>query len=98
MIRQGQGRADGARGQIQCSDGQPSRTSPVLYEAGGGSVRMRKFLRLIRYGVPYTFQWVLGVMLLAVVGALDTFRVLLLQPVFDQVLQPNAPEGPITLG
>ena len=59
---------------------------------------MRKFLRLIRYGAPYTAQWVLGVALLAVVGVLDTFRVLLLQPVFDQVLQPNAPEGPITLG
>ena len=59
---------------------------------------MRKFLRLIQYGAPYTAQWVLGVALLAVVGVLDTFRVLLLQPVFDQVLQPNAPEGPITLG
>jgi ATP-binding cassette, subfamily B, bacterial MsbA len=29
---------------------------------------------------------------------LDTFRVLLLQPVFEQVLQPSAPEGPIVLG
>ena len=59
---------------------------------------MRSFFRLIRYGVPYTFQWVLGVVLLAAVGILDTFRVLLLQPVFDQVLRPDAPEGPITLG
>jgi subfamily B ATP-binding cassette protein MsbA len=39
-----------------------------------------------------------GVLLLAAVGVLDTFRVLLLQPVFDQVLRPDAPEGPITLG
>ncbi|HEY2468076.1 MAG TPA: ABC transporter ATP-binding protein [Terracidiphilus sp.] len=59
---------------------------------------MRSFFRLVRYGVPYTFQWVLGVVLLAAVGAFDTFRVLLLQPVFEQVLQPFAPEGPITLG
>ncbi len=59
---------------------------------------MSSFLRLIRYGLPYSFQWVFGVVLLAAVGALDTFRVLLLQPVFDQVLQPNAPEGPIVLG
>jgi ATP-binding cassette, subfamily B, bacterial MsbA len=59
---------------------------------------MRKFFRLIRYGVPYTLQWVPGVLLLAAVGALDTFRVLLLQPIFDQVLRPDAPEGPITLG
>jgi subfamily B ATP-binding cassette protein MsbA len=59
---------------------------------------MRSFLRLARYGVPYTFQWVTGVVLLAAVGALDTFRVLLLQPVFDQVLRPEAAEGPVTLG
>jgi len=59
---------------------------------------MRSFFRLLRYGVPYTFQWVMGVLLLAAVGALDTFRVLLLQPVFDQVLRPEAPEGPVTLG
>ena len=59
---------------------------------------MRSFFRLVRYGVPYIFQWVAGVALLAAVGALDTFRVLLLQPVFDKVLAPSAPEGPITLG
>ena len=59
---------------------------------------MRSFFRLIRYGIPYSFQWVAGVVLLAAVGILDTFRVLLLQPVFEQVLQPSAPEGPITLG
>jgi subfamily B ATP-binding cassette protein MsbA len=39
-----------------------------------------------------------GVLLLAAVGVLDTFRVLLLQPIFDQVLRPDAPEGPILLG
>jgi ATP-binding cassette, subfamily B, bacterial MsbA len=66
--------------------------------SAGGSSRMRSFLRLIRYGIPYSIQWVAGVLLLAAVGALDTFRVLLLQPVFEQVLQPSAPEGPITLG
>jgi subfamily B ATP-binding cassette protein MsbA len=59
---------------------------------------MKGFFRLIRYGLPYTLQWVLGVVLLAAVGILDTFRVLLLQPVFDQVLKPDAPEGPILLG
>jgi subfamily B ATP-binding cassette protein MsbA len=59
---------------------------------------MKKFLRLLRYGLPYTVQWVPGVLLLAMVGVLDTFRVLLLQPIFDQVLRPDAPEGPIILG
>ncbi len=59
---------------------------------------MKRFLRLLRYGLPYTIQWLPGVILLAFVGALDTFRVLLLQPIFDQVLRPNEPDGPITLG
>jgi subfamily B ATP-binding cassette protein MsbA len=59
---------------------------------------MKNFLRLVRYGVPYTLQWLPGVLLLALTGALDTFRVLLLQPIFDQVLRPDAPEGPILLG
>ncbi len=59
---------------------------------------MKNFLRLLRYGLPYTLQWLPGVLLLAAVGVLDTFRVLLLQPIFDQVLRPDEPEGPILLG
>jgi len=59
---------------------------------------MKNFLRLLRYGIPYMLQMLPGVLLLAGVGVLDTFRVLLLQPIFDQVLRPDAPEGPILLG
>jgi ATP-binding cassette, subfamily B, bacterial MsbA len=59
---------------------------------------MRNLLRLLRYGLPYSLEWLPGVLLLALVGALDTFRVLLFQPIFDQVLRPDAPEGPILLG
>jgi subfamily B ATP-binding cassette protein MsbA len=59
---------------------------------------MKNFLRLARYGLPFWFEWLPGVLLLAIVGVLETFRVLLLQPIFDQVLRPNAPEGPILLG
>ena len=59
---------------------------------------MKKFLRLLRYGLPYWLQLLPGVLLLAMVGVLDTFRILLLQPIFDQVLSPSAPEGPILLG
>ena len=58
---------------------------------------MKNFLRLLRYGLPYTLEWLPGVLLLAAVGVLDNFRVLLLQPIFDQVLRPDAPEGPILL-
>ncbi len=59
---------------------------------------MRNFLRLVRYGLPYALEWLPGVLLLAAVGVLDTFRTLLFQPIFDQVLRPDAPEGPILLG
>lgn len=59
---------------------------------------MKPFLRLARYGLPYWWQALPGVLLLAMVGVLDNFRTLLFQPIFDKVLKPSAPEGPITLG
>jgi ATP-binding cassette, subfamily B, bacterial MsbA len=59
---------------------------------------MKNFLRLLRYGLPYTLYLLPGVVLLAVVGVLDNFRTLLLQPIFNNVLDPKAPDGPITLG
>ena len=59
---------------------------------------MRNFLRLLRYGLPYVLEWLPGVVLSACVGVLDAFRILLLQPIFDRVLDPNAPEGPIIIG
>ncbi len=59
---------------------------------------MKRFLRLLRYGLPYWLQLLPGVLLLAMVGLLDNFRTLLFQPIFDKVLAPNAPDGPITLG
>ena len=59
---------------------------------------MRNLLRLLRYGLPYTLEWLPGVVLSALVGALDVFRILLLEPIFDRVLDPRSPEGPIMLG
>jgi len=59
---------------------------------------MRNFLRLLRYGLPFTLQWLPGVMLSSLVGVLDAFRFLLLQPIFDRVLAPDSPEGPILIG
>jgi subfamily B ATP-binding cassette protein MsbA len=59
---------------------------------------MKNFFRLLRYGLPYSLEWLPGVLLLAMVGVLDTFRTVLFQPIFDQVLRPDAPEGPILLG
>ena len=55
---------------------------------------MRNFLRLLRYGLPYTLEWLPGVVLSALVGMLDAFRVLLLQPIFDQVLSAECARRP----
>src|ERR1700730_18419816 len=59
---------------------------------------MKRFFRLLGFGLPYWLHWFPGVLLLAGVGLLDNFRTLLFQPVFDKVLQPQSPEGPILLG
>jgi len=59
---------------------------------------MKNFFRLLRYGMPYTLQWLPGVVLSSFVGMLDIFRLALLQPIFDRVLAPTSPEGPIVLG
>ena len=59
---------------------------------------MKNLLRLLRYGLPYSVEWLPGAILLALVGLLDTFRTLLFQPIFDRVLTPSTPEGPILLG
>jgi subfamily B ATP-binding cassette protein MsbA len=45
-------------------------------------------LRLLRYVLPYWWQLLAGAALLAFVGLLDAFRVLLFRPIFDRVLKP----------
>jgi len=49
---------------------------------------VKLFLRLIAYVRPYTLQALASVLLMALVGLLDAFRVLLIKPIFDQVLKP----------
>jgi subfamily B ATP-binding cassette protein MsbA len=49
---------------------------------------MRQLTRLIRYTVPYWWQILSSVLLMAAVGALDAFKYLLVRPVFDRVLNP----------
>src|ERR1700761_3416029 len=56
---------------------------------------MKRFLRLLRYGLPYTLQWIPGILLLAAVGLLDNFRLLLFVPIFDDVLHPGAGSTPL---
>ena len=58
---------------------------------------MRQLTRLLRYLVPYWWQLMASVLLLAAVGFLDAFRVLLVGPVLDRVLNPSSGSDNILL-
>ena len=58
---------------------------------------MRQLTRLLRYGGPYRWQLIPSVILLAGVGLLDAFRLLLIGPILDRVLNPGSPEREIQL-
>src|ERR671922_404195 len=49
---------------------------------------MRQLIRLLRYVRPYRLQLLSSVVLMALVGLFDAFRVLLIGPIFDRVLNP----------
>ncbi len=51
---------------------------------------MRRVLRLLAYLRPYALFSLASVLLMAMVGAMAAFRVLLVKPIFDKVLQPDA--------
>jgi subfamily B ATP-binding cassette protein MsbA len=52
---------------------------------------MKRLLRLSAYVLPYWFQSLFGVILLAAVGMLEALRLLILGPVLGTVLNPNSP-------
>ena len=58
---------------------------------------MRQLTRLIRYVLPFLAQLLLGVLLLAAVGFLEAFRLMLLKPVLDRVLNPSTGSENIVL-
>ena len=58
---------------------------------------MRQLTRLIRYALPYWWQILASVVLMAAVGALDAFKYLLVRPVFDRVLNPSTGSRDIQL-
>ena len=51
---------------------------------------MRRLWRLLGYLRPYVLFTLLSVVLMAIVGAMSAFRVLLIKPIFDKVLRPDA--------
>src|SRR5579859_487858 len=51
---------------------------------------MRQLMRLVRYVLPFLQQLLSGIFLLAGVGFLEAFRLVLLKPVLDRVLNPSS--------
>src|SRR5207253_921480 len=58
---------------------------------------MRQLTRLIRYVAPYWWQFAYSVLLLAGVGFFEAFRLLLVGPVLDRVLNPSSGSDHIRL-
>ena len=54
-------------------------------------------MRLVRYVLPFLLQLLPGVFLLAAVGFLEAFRLVLLKPVLDRVLNPSSGSENIVL-
>ena len=54
---------------------------------------MRRIWRLLLYVRPYVLYSLVSVVLMAIVGAMAAFRILLVKPIFDNVLSPDAPPG-----
>ncbi|HZC43029.1 MAG TPA: ABC transporter ATP-binding protein [Acidobacteriaceae bacterium] len=50
---------------------------------------MKFYLRLLAYVRPYSLQAFTAILLMAMVGLLDAFRILLVKPIFDEVLKPG---------
>jgi ATP-binding cassette, subfamily B, bacterial MsbA len=54
---------------------------------------LRRIWRLLLYARPYVLYSLASVVLMAVVGAMAAFRILLVKPIFDNVLDPDSPPG-----
>ncbi len=58
---------------------------------------MRQLTRLVRYALPYWWQILCSVVLMAAVGALDAFKYLLIGPILERVLNPSTGSKDIQL-
>lgn len=58
---------------------------------------MKRILRLLHYVRRYWLQAISAVVLAAGVGIFDAFRILLVQPIFDNVLHPGGGHKDVTL-
>src|SRR5207245_807456 len=74
----------------------PSRVA-VRTRFSSAGIPMQQLTRLLRYVAPYWWQLLSSVLLMAAVGLLDAFRVLLIGPIFDRVLNPGSPSRQMQL-
>jgi len=58
---------------------------------------MKKFLRLMRYALPYWLHVLPGLLLLAMVGLLESLRIVLFVPILGVVLNPHNPTDHLKL-
>ena len=58
---------------------------------------MQSLGRLLRYVRPYALAIIAAVLLMAMVGLLEAFRIVLIKPIFDQVLNPHGPRESLFL-
>jgi subfamily B ATP-binding cassette protein MsbA len=70
---------------------------PAAKQTHGRPTGMKRFFRLVRYGLPYWLEWLPGVILLAAVGLLDALRMALFVPILAVVLKPNNPSNELVL-
>jgi ATP-binding cassette, subfamily B, bacterial MsbA len=73
--------------------------TPAVADAKSSAapVNLRPISRLLHYVLPYWWQVLASVTLMALVGLLDAGRVLLIGPIFDSVLKPDSQEKTIPL-
>ena len=58
---------------------------------------MTELFRLLRYARPYAAPLAGSVVLMAIAGLAHAFIALLIKPIFDRVLDPSTPDGPVRL-
>jgi subfamily B ATP-binding cassette protein MsbA len=73
-------------------------TSTVAGVNGAGTpAKPRPLARLLRYVLPYWWQFSASVVLMALVGLLDAGRLLLIRPIVDRVWNPGSQDKTIPL-
>lgn len=58
---------------------------------------MTRIWRLLRYQRPYLFYTFCSMLLMAVVGAMAALRILLVKPIFDNILSAESSDRTSTL-